>query len=103
MPRKKETPEAEDSPPRTIRVRIEPYFAVSVLDDRNHAHERFLGATALQALSQAKYHLAKGKNVKLLVTNGKLVHAIGWSAPTYPDDSDLLEDVLRITGGTLLD
>lgn len=100
-PRKKEAP--EESEPQTIRVRIEPYFAVSVLDDPAHAHQRFLGPTALQALSQAKYHLAKGKNVKLLVTNGKLVHAIGWAAPTYPDDSDVLESVLRITGGTLLD
>lgn len=99
-PRKKEPEESET---RTIRVRIEPYFAVSVLDDPANAHQRFLGPTALQALSRAKYHLAKGKNVKLLVTNGKLVHAIGWAAPTYPDDSDLLQEVLRITGGTLLD
>lgn len=88
----------------THRVRVEPYFAVRVLDDPAHAHETFLGPTARHALGKAKLSLVrKGSDDRLLVVNGRLIEAIGWGAPTYPDDSDLLEEVLRITGGILLD
>lgn len=100
-PRKKPQTEVE---PKTYRVRVEPYFAVRVVDDPSHAHELFLGKTAIAALNNAKQNLVRrGSDDKLLVANGKLIYATGWSAPTYPDDADLLQQVMRITGGTLLE
>lgn len=101
-PRKTLAPEALER--KTYRVRVEPYFAVRVIDDPAHAHQTFLGKTAREALSHAKRNLiTKGSPDQLLVVNGKLIEAIGWAAPLYPDDSDLLERVLHITGGILLD
>lgn len=101
-PRKTLIPEALEQ--KTHRVRVEPYFAVRVLDDPSHAHQTFLGKTAREALGLAKRNLiSKDSSDRMLVVNGKLIEAIGWAAPIYPDDSDLLERVLHITGGILLD
>lgn len=78
------------------RVRIEPYFRVVDLDDPDQPY--FFGPTARAALTDAKQELGP-----LLVTNGHLIEATSWGAPIYPDDSDLLEQVARITGGVVLD
>lgn len=105
MPPRKKEPEVRE--PKTIRVRVEPYFAVRVVEDSSgasHAHELFLGPTAREALHRAKHHLVrKGSPDRLMVVNGKAVHAISWANPIYPDDDQLIDEVMRITGGTLLD
>lgn len=83
-----------------IRVRIEPAFKVTVITgDDQPDPETFYGSTARDALTFAK----KALGAKLLVVPAKLVEAIGWAAPTYPDDEGLLQKVLAMTGGILID
>lgn len=105
MPPRKKEPEVRE--PKIIRVRVEPYFAVRVVEDTSgasHAHELFLGATAREALNRAKHRLVrKDSEDRLLVVNGKAVPAISWANPIYPSDDQLIDEIMRITGGTLLD
>lgn len=108
MPRKKAVSEDAELPEAQVKVRIEPYFAVRAIEDSrglSHAHLTFTGATARKALQNAKNHLViadRSARVTMFVTNARLIEAIGWSAPTYPDDPELLERILRLTGGELL-
>lgn len=105
MPRKKAD---ADLPEAIVKVRIEPWFAVRVVEDtRWNDHLTWLGRTAREALMRAKKDLViedHTRKVKLFVTNGKLVHAIGWANPTFPAEPDeLIDQILAITGGTLLE
>lgn len=87
-------PAPDDHPP--TRVRIEAAFKV-VLPDQ--PEQPYFGTTAREALAAAKHDLG----TKLLVTPARLVEATGWAAPTYPDDEGLLQKVLEMTGGILID
>lgn len=80
-----------------LRVRIDPAFVVRVVDEPDYFP--VYGLTAREALTQLK----ADRGTKLLVTNGRLIEAVNWGAPIYPDQSDLLEEVLRITGGILFE
>lgn len=112
MPPRKKLPPVE-RPAAQVRVRVEPYFAVRVLSDsdgRSHAHALYTGPTARAALQAAKNELVArdhGREVALFVVNGSYIEAIGWTLPTYPGQSDedpyLLDRVMRVTGGVLLD
>lgn len=95
-------------PEATVKVRVEPYFSVRVVEDTRHwDHSTWLGRTAREALTRAKRDIVLAdhtRHVKLFVTNGKLIHAIGWANPTYPTEPDeLIDQVLAITGGVLLE
>lgn len=105
---RKTTPPAPALPEATVKVRIEPYFSVKVVEDTRHwDHQSWLGRTAREALVRAKKDIVladRTRKVKLYVTNGKLIHAIGWANPTYPTEPDeLIDQVLAITGGVLLE
>ncbi len=104
MPPRKKPVATEPLPAVQIKLRVEPYFAVSRVDGPQHM--KWLGATAREALQRAKndlVHKNKFQDVSLLVVNGRVIEAISWSAPMYPDDADLLDRVLQLTGGILLE
>lgn len=92
-------------PKAEVRVRIDPHFAVRIVadsDDRPFAHLTFSGPTARKALAAAKSHLVADRDVTMWVTNARLIEAVSWGAPIYPDDTNLLQQVLDLTGGIYL-
>ena len=101
MPARKPPPPIQS---KTFRLRIEPYFAVKVVDDPNHRHETFLGRTAREALLRAKRRVIR-PDVEdvVLVVNGQWLHAIGWT-PVFPStETEIMDAVLNITDGILIE